>query len=358
LESIKQQLGTTNGVSLAQIGAITVATGNGIAGTGVQRVAIASDNTAFSVNNTQVGTASQNVAQVNGVTTLTGNGITGTGSQRVTIASDNTAISVNNTQVGTASENTAQIAGNTVATGNGIAGTGVQRVAIASDNTAFSVNNTQVGTASQNVAQVNGVATLTGNGVTGTGSQRVTIASDNTAFAVNATGPTLTKGTQGATGFSTQDLKDAGRTTIALTIEAAGAATTEGLATVTESRNGATTATFTSKVITSGKKIRFQSVAMEVETLGSGTAPQRVWLRLRVNTAGATTASSPQQSVWSCVNNNAIVKSGATSFYSVLDGLEYTGDGTATYGLTLTFPDWVATTGTVQVKITIFAFEY
>jgi hypothetical protein len=306
-------VGTTNGVSLAQIGAITVATGNGIAGTGVQRVAIASDNTAFSVNNTQQGTASQNVAQVNGVTTLTGNGVTGTGSQRVTIASDNTAISVNNTQVGTASENTAQIAGNTVATGNGVVGTGVQRVAIASD---------------------------------------------NTAFAVNATGPTLTKGTQGSTGFSTQDLKDAGRTTIALTIEAAGAATTEGLATVTESRNGAATATFTSKVITSGKKIRFQSVAMEVETLGSGTAPQRVWLRLRVNTAGATTTSSPQQSVWSVVNNTAVVKSGATAFFSVLDGLEYTGDGTATYGLTLTFPDWVATTGTVQVKITIFAFEY
>lgn len=38
---------------------------------------------------------SVNVAQVNGVTTLMGNGVTGTGSQRVTIASDNTAFSVN-----------------------------------------------------------------------------------------------------------------------------------------------------------------------------------------------------------------------------------------------------------------------
>lgn len=51
----------------------------------------------FNVTNTQNGTASQNVAQVNGVTTLTGNGVTGTGSQRVTIASDNTAFSVNAT---------------------------------------------------------------------------------------------------------------------------------------------------------------------------------------------------------------------------------------------------------------------
>ena len=36
-----------------------------------------------------------NVAQINGVTPLMGNGVTGTGSQRVTIASDNTAFSVN-----------------------------------------------------------------------------------------------------------------------------------------------------------------------------------------------------------------------------------------------------------------------
>lgn len=40
-----------------------------------------------------------NVAQVNGITPLMGNGITGTGSQRVTIASDNTAFSVNGTLV-------------------------------------------------------------------------------------------------------------------------------------------------------------------------------------------------------------------------------------------------------------------
>jgi hypothetical protein len=42
-----------------------------------------------------------NVAQINGVTPLMGNGVTGTGSQRVTIASDNTAFSVNAIQSGT-----------------------------------------------------------------------------------------------------------------------------------------------------------------------------------------------------------------------------------------------------------------
>jgi hypothetical protein len=44
---------------------------------------------------------SVNNAQINGVAPLMGNGVTGTGSQRVTIASDNTAFSVNAIQSGT-----------------------------------------------------------------------------------------------------------------------------------------------------------------------------------------------------------------------------------------------------------------
>lgn len=46
-------------------------------------------------------TVGVNLAQINGVTGLAGNGVTGTGSQRVTIASDNTAFSVNAVQSGT-----------------------------------------------------------------------------------------------------------------------------------------------------------------------------------------------------------------------------------------------------------------
>lgn len=37
--------GTTNGVSIAQLGTVTISTGNGVSGTGVQRVSIASDST-------------------------------------------------------------------------------------------------------------------------------------------------------------------------------------------------------------------------------------------------------------------------------------------------------------------------
>ena len=127
-----------------------------------------------------------NVSQINGVTPLMGNGVTGTGSQRVTVASDNTAFTVN---VGTFPDNepfnVAQINGVTPLMGNGVTGTGSQRVTVASDNTAFTVN---IGTFPDNepfnVAQINGVTPLMGAGNTGTGSQRVTIASDQAVVAV------------------------------------------------------------------------------------------------------------------------------------------------------------------------------
>jgi hypothetical protein len=108
-----------------QINGVAPLMGNGIAGTGSQRVTIASDNTAFSVNanaGTNLNTSllalesggnlatlagaitasveQANVKQINGIAPLMGNGVTGTGSQRVTIASDNTAFSVNAAQSG------------------------------------------------------------------------------------------------------------------------------------------------------------------------------------------------------------------------------------------------------------------
>lgn len=93
---------------------------------------------------------STNVAQINAVTPLMGNGVTGTGSQRVTVASDNTPfpVKIDQTTPGTTnlvalaanqSVNVAQMNGVATTMGNGVAGTGVQRVAIASDNTAFPI---------------------------------------------------------------------------------------------------------------------------------------------------------------------------------------------------------------------------
>lgn len=78
----------TNALSLTTAGALRV-DGSGV----TQPVSLTST--------TITGTVAANVSQINGVTPLMGNGPTGTGSQRVTIASDNTAFSVNAIQSGT-----------------------------------------------------------------------------------------------------------------------------------------------------------------------------------------------------------------------------------------------------------------
>lgn len=88
-------IAANSSVNVAQINGVTPLMGNGVTGTGSQRVTVASDNTAFTVN---VGTFPDNepfnVAQINGVTPLMGAGNTGTGSQRVTIASDQAVVAV------------------------------------------------------------------------------------------------------------------------------------------------------------------------------------------------------------------------------------------------------------------------
>lgn len=99
---------TNAAVNTAQIAGTTTASGNGGTTTGTQRVTISNDSTgqvALAAGSATIGalTANQsvNTAQVAGATALTGNGVTGTGSQRVTIASDNTAFSVNAVESGT-----------------------------------------------------------------------------------------------------------------------------------------------------------------------------------------------------------------------------------------------------------------
>jgi len=95
--------------NLSQMGGAAIAMGTGLRSAGTQRVTIATDDsvpvtgTFWQATQPVSGTVSitansaVNVAQINGVTPLMGNGVTGTGSQRVTIASDNTAFSVNST---------------------------------------------------------------------------------------------------------------------------------------------------------------------------------------------------------------------------------------------------------------------
>lgn len=88
----------SSGVNIQQLNGNTIDLGNGATGAGTQRVTLSSDSTgqvklAAGANTIGALTANQsvNVSQMNGVAVSMGNGVSGTGVQRVVLASDNTA---------------------------------------------------------------------------------------------------------------------------------------------------------------------------------------------------------------------------------------------------------------------------
>lgn len=170
--------------------------------------------------------------------------------------------------------------------------------------------------------------------------------------------PALTKGVQGTTGYSTQDLKDSGRTNIQWSVDAfTTTATAEALLTVTESRDGAATTTFTSKTITNGKRLRIASLVYAIQAGGSTPAISRVVLRMRVNSAGATTTASPIQLVVP-LSVIATSKTFQVIEMTLHDGIEYAGDGTRSIGFSAQSADWVTGTNTPVVYLSVNAFEY
>lgn len=197
-------------VNVAQINGVTPLMGNGVTGTGSQRVTIASDNTAFTVNAAQSGT--WNITNVSGTVSLPTGAATaakqpalGTaGSASADVISvqgiaSMTALKVDGSAVtqpvsGTVSitansaVNLAQVNGTTTDTNSGNKSAGTIRVVIATDQPQLTnkLLVTPDANSAVNMAQAAGNTLLTGNGVTGNGSPRVTIASDNTAFSVNA----------------------------------------------------------------------------------------------------------------------------------------------------------------------------
>ena len=253
------------------------------------------------------------------------------------------------------STNVAQMNGVAVTMGSGVTGTGVQRVVLATDvalPTGANVIGALTANQSVNVGQINAVAPLMGNGVTGTGSQRVTIASDNTAFSVNATPPTLTKGTQGATGYSTQDLKDAGRTLFSACTVIGGVTTVtaEAMLSLVVTRAGVAAAGATTLTVTSGKTLRITKITFSSRSTGATVLSARGALRMQP--AAAATVSSPIIDIFSTTQQAAaLAEAGDTLTVTYPDGLEFT--GTQQIGISQVAS---AITGAVYVAMT--GFEY
>jgi len=208
---------------------------------------------------------------------------------------------------------------------------------------------------SVNVAQINATApTMKAASTAAVATDTSLVVSLNPNTAV--TPPTLTKGTQGATGFTVQRLIDAGRVNLIFyaTGAATGATTVEAAVTLTKAADTAATSAAASFVITSGKKFRITSVVFGSQ--GNAVATTQTTLhKLRINTAGAVTTSSTPVVITARTSTPATALAYDRVQVLMPDGIEYTGDGTIQFGHTVN-STFVTNAPVVDCYIT--GFEY
>lgn len=226
------------------------------------------------------------------------------------------------------------IANNVVAMNTGVRAAGVQRVTIATDDLVPS-----------NVTQLGSVAIAMNTGVRAAGVQRVTVATDDL---VPVSPPTLTKATQGATGFSTQDLKDAGRVLKTYTVSGLAGATAEALVSLTPYADIVASGAATTFPVTSGKRLRLQS--MIVTWRNNTAAAGGVTIRFRM-LAGTVLVASPVHFSLNASTALATIGSGASAVLTFPDGFELS--GTMQFGITQ-----IAVGAVVGLDVHILGYEY
>lgn len=288
---------------------------------------------------TVTGTVAENLTQVAG-TTLGATAVTNYGTapaaaavmgvnafvtNTVPVSGSVTATVASTTVTNTVAENLTQVAGTAFALGQQLAAAALPVVLTAAQ-----------------------ITTLTPPAVFGG------VVTNGGTFAVQAavTPPTLTKGTQGATGFSVQELKDAGRTYVALTATGIAGVIAEAIVTFSQNKAGTVTAGVTSYTITSGKTFRIQSIAVSVRAAASAVPFARCILRS--NTAGATIATS--SIVFNCTEVFGIAATigvGGNEFINFPDGLEIAGNGTVSFGMS-----HLDQATTNILNISIYGYEY
>lgn len=173
---------------------------------------------------------------------------------------------------------------------------------------------------------------------------------------VTVTPPTLTKGTQGATGFSVQNLKDAGRRTLRYYAVAAAAGTTgtQTAITLTESSGTSATATGVSFTPTAGKTFRITAITFATRGNNTATA-QTTTFNFRINTAGAVTTTSTPIILSMRSATPATANAWDRVMVEIPDGMEIPGDGTLQWGITAAA---TYATNAPTWDVTIIGFEY
>jgi hypothetical protein len=163
----------------------------------------------------------------------------------------------------------------------------------------------------------------------------------------------LTKGTQGANGFTIQELKDAGRTAVTITADAVTPAASDTLVTVAKLVGDTATAGVTTYQVTSGKTLRIQNV--HISFTSSTTTANKVRVRLRTLSSGACIATSPLVGTYEIAlpPGTLAANQGTTSLdVAVPDGLEFSG---ATRNICFSA---IAAAANGTLTITLVGYEY
>jgi hypothetical protein len=161
---------------------------------------------------------------------------------------------------------------------------------------------------------------------------------------------TTTKGTQGATALTTQDLKDSGRNRITFTADRLTPAASDTLVTFVLNKGGTATTAQTTYSVSSGKTFRVQSVYLGVAD--STTTAVSVRVALRENTGGTCAATSAAAVVLNAATPSAVAAEGsAGAELSVPDGLEFPASDSMCISA-------IASTATGTMTITVVGYEY
>ena len=195
--------------------------------------------------------------------------------------------------------------------------------------------------------------------VFGSGTITLTLRSGGPVGIVSLSAPItqqpLIKGTQGANGVSTQDLKDAGRNqTNYFTATAIAGTAVDTLQSLTGYKSGAAVgATTTPAVVTAGKTYRLNRIAATfVSTAVLGYAI----FTLRANTGGVVLLASPAVDSWAL---GAAVAGGASETINIdlPDGIEFAG-GTGVGVSVQSFNAAGVATASGLIKVSFGGFEY
>lgn len=178
-----------------------------------------------------------------------------------------------------------------------------------------------------------------------------TIRALTAADVITVTPPTLTKGTQGSTGFSTQPLRDAGRVLYSASATAIATVTTEALITLAASRDLTVAGGATTQAVTANKKLRLQSIIVTIRCTSTVNVGGIVRFRML---AGTVLLTSPIHASIGGMGSNlatAVIGNAQSYFIDMPEGFELS--GTMQFGLTQLFS---ATSATIDVHV--LGYEY